>query len=50
MPSISVPREMTGLPEPQVATKAVGMPAYPSSTRKPSFRSRATRYFDVSIS
>ena len=37
---------MTGLPEPQVATHAVGMPATPRSIRKPSFSSRPVRYLD----
>ncbi len=43
MSSISEPREMTGLPEPQVATQAVGMPAIPSRTVNPFLRSRSIR-------
>jgi hypothetical protein len=37
MPSMSEPSAMTGLPDPQVAMKAVGMPAMPSSTANPFF-------------
>ncbi len=43
MPSMSEPRAMTGLPLPQVAMKAVGMPAMPSWTVKPFFRRMSTR-------
>src|SRR5688572_3111271 len=50
MPSMSDPSAMTGLPEPQVATHAVGMPATPRRTVNP-FRSRmSVRYLDVSNS
>ena len=41
---------MTGLPEPQVATHAVGMPATPRSTLKPCVSRMPVRYFDVSTS
>ena len=41
---------MTGLPSPQVATQAVGMPAMPRSILKPSFSRMPVRYFDVSNS
>ena len=34
---MSEPSEMTGLPEPQVATQAVGIPAIPSVTVNPFF-------------
>ena len=47
---MSEPTAITGFPDPHVATHAVGMPAYPSSTVKPSRRSSATRYFEVSTS
>ena len=43
MSSISEPSEMTGFPEPQVATHAVGIPKIPSRTVKPFLRSRSTR-------
>src|SRR5262245_64813462 len=50
MPSMSEPSAITGLPLPQVAVQAVGMPAIPRFTVKP-FRSRMdVRYFDVSTS
>ena len=39
MQSTSVMKPITGLPEPQVATQAVGMPAIPRSTLKPFFSS-----------
>src|SRR5580692_1055134 len=48
--SISLPREITGLPDPQDATHAVGMPATPCSTLKPSFSRMPERYFEVSNS
>ena len=44
MSSISEPSEITGLPDPQVATHAVGMPAKPRSTLKPSFSRMPLRY------
>ncbi len=47
---MSEPNAMTGFPEPQVATKAVGIPAVPRSTVKPFFSSNPVRYFDVSNS
>ena len=50
MQSTSVMKPITGLPEPQVATQAVGMPATPRSTLKPFFSSIAVTYRDVSIS
>ncbi len=50
MQSMSLPKEITGLPEPQVATKAVGIPATPFSTSKPFFSRRSVRYREVSIS
>ncbi len=50
MSSISEPSEITGLPEPQVATHAVGIPAMPRSIWKPSFSRMPVRYFDVSNS
>ena len=37
MPSISEPSAITGFPDPQEATNAVGIPATPSSTEKPFF-------------
>ena len=37
MPSMSEPSAITGLPEPQLAVHAVGMPATPRSIRKPFF-------------
>ena len=43
MSSRSEPRAITGFPEPHVATHAVGMPATPSCTVKPFWRSRFTR-------
>ncbi len=48
--SISEPSEITGLPEPQVATHAVGIPATPRSILKPSFSRMPVRYFEVSNS
>src|SRR5918993_402180 len=50
MPSMSLPRAITGLPDPQVAMKAVGMPATPSSTVKPFLRRMSTTYRCVSVS
>ena len=50
MPSMSEPIAITGLPEPQVATQAVGMPATPRWTLKPYFSSMPVRYFEVSTS
>ena len=50
MPSMSEPSAMTGLPDPQVATHAVGMPDWPRVTLKPNFSSWPVRYFDVSTS
>ena len=47
---MSEPNEMTGLPEPQRATNAVGMPATPRSTVKPFCSRMPVRYFDVSTS
>ncbi len=41
---------MTGLPDPHVATQAVGMPAIPSWTVKPFFLRTSVMYFDVSTS
>ena len=50
MQSTSVMNPMTGLPEPQLAIQAVGMPATPRSTLKPFFSSIAVTYRDVSTS
>ena len=50
MPSRSEPSAITGLPEPHVATHAVGMPATPSRTVKPFVLRMSTMYFDVSNS
>src|SRR5688572_16203078 len=50
MPSISDPSEMTGLPDPQVAIHAVGIPEIPSSIVNPCWRRIFVRYLDVSIS
>ena len=50
MSSMSEPSEITGLPDPQVASQAVGMPATPRSILKPSFSRMPVRYFDVSNS
>ena len=47
---MSLPSEMTGLPDPHRATNAVGMPATPRSTLKPFSSSSPLRYFDVSTS
>jgi len=47
---MSDPSAITGLPDPQVATQAVGIPATPSVTVNPFFRSSPVRYFEVSIS
>ncbi len=43
MPSMSLPKAITGLPEPHFAHHAVGMPETPSSTSNPFSRSRFTR-------
>ena len=40
---MSDPSVSTGLPDPQVAMNAVGMPAIPSSTVKPFFFRMSTR-------
>ena len=48
--SISLPIAMTGLPEPQRATQAVGMPATPRSIVKPFFSRISVMYFEVSNS
>jgi hypothetical protein len=50
MPSMSEPSAITGLPDPYVATHAVGMPDCPRVTLKPNFSSCAVRYFEVSTS
>src|SRR5262249_9938147 len=50
MSSMSEPREITGLPDPHVATHAVGTPANPRVTLKPFFSRMPVRYFDVSSS
>ena len=50
MPSMSEPREMTGLPEPHFATHAVGMPATPCCTVKPFCSRMPLKYFEVSTS
>ena len=47
---MSEPSAITGLPEPHVATHAVGMPATPRWTLKPNFSSWPVRYFEVSTS
>src|SRR5688572_17879591 len=47
---MSEPNAITGLPDPQVATHAVGMPDCPRVTLKPNFSSCAVRYRDVSTS
>ena len=47
---MSEPSEMTGLPEPQVAIQAVGMPEIPSSIENPFCRRMPVRYFEVSNS
>ena len=47
---MSEPSAITGLPDPQVATHAVGMPDCPRVTLKPNFSSCAVRYRDVSTS
>ena len=43
MPSMSEPSAITGLPEPHLATHAVGMPATPRCTVKPNFSSCPVR-------
>src|ERR1017187_1340558 len=50
MSSKSLPREITGLPDPQLATHAVGMPATPRRIWKPSFSRIPVRYLEVSTS
>ena len=50
MQSISDPSAITGLPDPQVAIHAVGIPAMPRSILKPSFSRIPVKYADVSIS
>ena len=40
---MSEPSAITGLPDPQVAMNAVGMPAIPSSTVKPFFSRMSIR-------
>src|ERR1035438_10122748 len=50
MSSISLPREITGLPDPQLATHAVGIPATPREILNPSFSRMAVRYLVVSNS
>ena len=47
---MSEPSAMTGLPDPQLAIHAVGMPARFSSIVKPFFFRMPVRYFDVSNS
>ena len=47
---MSEPSAITGLPDPQRATNAVGMPATPSCTVKPFCFRMPTRYFEVSNS
>ena len=47
---MSDPSASTGLPLPQLATNAVGIPTMPSSTVKPFFLSSSTRYRCVSTS
>ena len=41
---------MTGLPEPHVATQAVGIPTTPRSHLEPVLLERPVRYFEVSTS
>src|SRR6185503_12650654 len=50
MSSTSEPSEIIGLPEPHVATHAVGTPANPCCTLKPFFSRMPVRYFVVSSS
>ena len=50
IPSMSLPSEITGLPDPHVAIQAVGIPATPSSTVNPLSRSIPTRNRNVSVS
>ncbi len=50
MQSTSDPSAITGLPEPNFATQAVGIPATPRSTVKPFCSRMPVRYFDVSNS
>ena len=44
------PSAITGFPDPQVATNAVGIPATPRSILKPSFSRIPVRYLEVSNS
>jgi hypothetical protein len=48
MQSMSEPKGMTGLPEPQEAIQAVGIPATPRSIWKPSFSRMLVRYREMS--
>ena len=50
MSSMSDPSEITGLPDPQVATNAVGMPATLRCTLNPFCSRIPVRYFTVSNS
>src|SRR5580692_7917095 len=50
MQSRSLPSAITGLPLPQRATQAVGIPDTPRSTVKPFFSSTPVRYLEVSYS
>jgi hypothetical protein len=50
MSSMSEPSAITGLPEPQRAVHAVGMPATPRSTVKAFCSRTPVRYFYVSTS
>ena len=43
MPSMSEPSAITGFPDPQRATHAVGIPETPRSTLKPFFSSTPVR-------
>jgi hypothetical protein len=47
---MSEPSAITGLPDPHVATQAVGIPDWPRVTLKPNFSSCPVRYFEVSTS
>ncbi len=50
MQSRSLPSAITGLPLPQRATQAVGIPDTPRSTVNPFFSSTPVRYLEVSNS
>ncbi len=50
MSSMSDPSEITGFPDPQEASHAVGIPAMPRSILKPSFSRMPVRYLLVSTS